>query len=358
MNFTQEKLQNYLMRHVKRVTKDMKRKAYGNKHRQLFSIDELEFKIKDYEEYSTTLAEYSPYDKEIYISSKCFNKNSLHRLDPGLLNAIGHELIHHYVYENFYDNYGFYKDSSPIFLSYLVWFGFEDNGHYCFRKFQKSNLYKKVKTITSFYELESTMIDLYFDYKQAISKIKIYDNRDTLDEMIVGSGFYFGSGRTIGLTKVNLTIYDDITKLEEKYIALNNIFEIGCNVMPNDLERLYIRKRLSLKAKNITRDIFGRHIDDKFIKELSKHNKNAEKIIDFKLKKENWRNGILNIIGEEFCLSTDIEYIRKSDIVEYFKFKEVQGDGEIWELKLYNSKYLSKIYVEEYKEEIHGYLYA
>lgn len=343
MNFTNDELHAYLMRHVRRVDKDMKRKAYGNKRKKLFNINDIEFKIKDYSEYNNRLGQYDKDNCIIYVHSKFFaDKKSLHRLDEKILDVVGHELTHHYVYENLRDNLRFECDSSPIFLSYLTWFGYT-SGHYCYEKFKISDLYKQVKKIDDFNVLEDLMFKLWIDYKKAVKNIEKESKGNPLVENI----FTFGTGKEVGLIKERIFLTDTVDRLSESYICMINEFAIGSNVAPNDIERLYKRKKLSMNARKTDRMILEKYDDDDFMSQLSLKYKSVKKVVKFKLDRENNVHRIMDMLFEGYCYTHEIEEVKNSFLVESFRFKEEDGDNEVWKLKLYDTKDIYEIHVEE-----------
>ena len=111
-------------------------------------------------------------EKYLYRYDRCpnelttSNRRVMQRsINKNLISIIKHEIIHAFVYFK-YDSImfkdvmlGFFHDSSPIFMAYLLWLNPEEtNGYDCFEEFKKTDFYEKVMSCKKFDEVMTLCI--------------------------------------------------------------------------------------------------------------------------------------------------------------------------------------------------------
>ncbi|WP_315112967.1 hypothetical protein [Clostridium intestinale] len=162
-----------------------------------------------------------------------------------LKHVIRHELTHAFCfeeYEGFVDIKGTHNDSSPIFLSLLYFFKGVTH-HECETGFLNSELKQDIKNIKTYKALQKYLIKLLNKYEAVAEKLKM--NTKNLDNAYMNSFGFSTSDSNTGLYLAN----KDVTYLKSmdkghKKEAYNSIYnwKIGCNVMPENIEKLIDRK--------------------------------------------------------------------------------------------------------------------
>ncbi len=155
--------------------------------------------------------------------------------------TIRHELIHAFVtehYETWSEIKGTSGDSSPIFLSVL--FYLKGHSDYDFVPvFKRSDMFQKVKSFRTFNELDAYLSHLIIDYQQIIRKHK---KGYFVDKNYVINEFIF-SAYNAGLNNRYQNKLEFIKPKSNLKVFETNIFEIGCCIMPDQIEELVNKKR-------------------------------------------------------------------------------------------------------------------
>lgn len=210
----------------------------------------------------THLIQINPCLIDNYIWTDAYKK----RYKKELVDTIRHELIHAMVYEEFEgwvdrdEVKGTQADGSPVFLSCLQFLNGDANGHKCGNKFRYSKVYEQIKDFTEWKQLRKYCIKLMLSYNIETQKIKDkYNKQDYLKNNIklINNSFRF-SNVGFGLDA------DTCTKAKMKYrknnsrlITLDSVFEIGAYILPQDLEKLFIKKINNYNFKEV--------IDERFV---------------------------------------------------------------------------------------------
>ena len=163
--------------------------------------------------------------------------------------VIRHELCHALAREIFSDYTNISEanaDSSPLFLS-LLYFLKGTTNHDCRRAWWRSELYKKTKTIKTFEELHFYLIHQLLQYEKVTFELA----RNYSDNIITLNTFSFAS-RYSGLLASSSTrdIGKDMATGRVLDLSCNH-FEIGCCIMPQDIEKLVNKKINNGNFKNI-----------------------------------------------------------------------------------------------------------
>lgn len=255
-------VKNELNKLLIQVERELKKKMFPRKHKKLLSksveivIEKLERRNKDrdllgtYQTIKDKNKEYK-FSHKIIINDFVYkdykNGVSLKRYyRKRLKNTIAHELIHAYTYENFEfcsGDYGFHSDGSPIFLSMLTYLNI-DSGHKSMIAFHHTELYKKVKSCSSYEELERYLYRLTCKYEGTFIQLEqMYEGNN-----VYVNSFIFSSGDITGLKGTSTD-----TLLFKNCIGKANIFTIGANSNIDKLKDSVLSK--------IRRNIF----DEKYI---------------------------------------------------------------------------------------------
>lgn len=265
-------IQNELDKLLLQVEKKLKKKMFPRKHKKLLNknveivIEKLERKNKDrdllgvYQTIKDKNKEYKFAHKIIindFVYKDYKNGAPLKRYyKRRLKNTIAHELIHAYTYENFEfcsGDYGFNSDGSPIFLSILTYLNI-DSGHKSMRAFRYTELFKKVKSCSSFEKLECYLIHLTCKYEETFGQLEqMYEGNN-----VYVNSFIFSSGGITGLKGTNTN-----TILIKNCIGKINMFTIGANSNIDKLKDLVLSKikRNVFDEKNIMPEC--KNIEDK-----------------------------------------------------------------------------------------------
>ena len=89
-----------------------------------------------------------------------------------LLDVITHELIHHFVKDEFdiTDSINIWSDASPIFMGVLLRINpNERNSYECFKEFKKTDTYKRMMECKNFTELGSLCVKLILKMKKLLN---------------------------------------------------------------------------------------------------------------------------------------------------------------------------------------------
>lgn len=168
------------------------------------------------------------YDKKYY-------KNQLKQV-------IRHELIHAFVeerYTHIIDISGVCNDASSIFLSVLFWCG-GSSSHRCAYAFKKSELYNKIKEFKTFDEFDLYLCTLLLEFQSVCKTLKA--GAQIKDNLVIND-FMFAN-REAGLVKFHQSKYRFVNKTNSDIRGVeSNIFLIGCNIMPQQINSLVAKKR-------------------------------------------------------------------------------------------------------------------
>lgn len=170
-----------------------------------------------------------------------FNRNKIY-YKKLIRQVIRHELIHAFVEERYQfitDINNVHVDASPIFLSVLYWLS-GISTHECAEAFKRTELYKKIIEIKTFDELDTFIFNLLIEYRDVNQRLKEYKK---IGDTILINSFTFGSRHPGVVNRMQLkTRYLSKDKLEVRSIE-NNMFEVGCCIMPDQIEQLINKKR-------------------------------------------------------------------------------------------------------------------
>ncbi|WP_286909273.1 hypothetical protein [Clostridium sp. UBA1652] len=186
---------------------------------------------------SKVINQYVHYNKKNQVWGKWFYKWQLK-------STIRHELVHGFCFENyedFVDIKGSHYDSSPIFLSLLYFFKGITH-HKCEQGFYKSKIKQDIKEIKSYKELQKYLIKLLKHYETIAEKLKM--NMGSTNAYMNTFGFSTSYSNTgLYLANKDVTCIKSMDKNNKKE-AYNSLYkwEIGCNIMPQDIEKLIDRK--------------------------------------------------------------------------------------------------------------------
>jgi len=197
---------------------------------------------------------------------------------------IKHELIHAFVnerYEALVSNIeGKLHDASPVFLTVLNWCG-GYSGYDCFNNFEHTDNYlQSLHCFNTFEQLDKHIIKMLFDYRNAIKDLEDMDN---IKEFRVGkvkglnsisNDFKFSSSNC-GFNKTAEVKRETMMKIDGKYIktsVTNRYWEIGCNITPEQITKLYNKKQDCYApswnfARTVTELINGEMKTTKILKE-------------------------------------------------------------------------------------------
>ncbi|WP_432408618.1 hypothetical protein [Wukongibacter sp. M2B1] len=259
--------QNLLNTVLKQEMEKMRKQIFPWKRRKLLNYN---IKIKEAKLDWQTLGQYeNNRDKNkynythtiliqksfVYAVNKLPFKSLRKRRLKQLRKVIQHELCHAFVYERYecvYSNLsGKNADASPIFLAVLTFVDGISNYDFI-NFFEESELYNTVKKFKKFEELDNYLFDLLYEYNQVAQLLKEESNVEEFTKLkinnynLIQNKFEFAS-RTPGLEKnfsmESKTVMTDTNGRLRNTNILSNTFRIGFNVMPEDIERLYYRKK-------------------------------------------------------------------------------------------------------------------
>lgn len=251
-NYGETEIQEDLNKLLLKVQKELKKKMFPRKHIKLL-WNEAKIGLGQLDESLLATYETIPNKKhkhkfshKITISSWVYNeyKNGLWGLGiqkryckKRIENAIAHELIHAYVYEEYEscsNDYGFHRDGSPIFLSILAFLNIP-SGHAAMRAFRHTEIYKKVKECSSFKSLEIYLMHLTCEYEKKFRELGTIILKE--DNKVYINEFEFSCGKITGLKGESTT-----TTMIQEYIGKTNSFTIGANADIDNLKKLVLSK--------------------------------------------------------------------------------------------------------------------
>lgn len=161
-----------------------------------------------------------------------------------LKQVIVHELIHCFAedyYQQWSDIQGIARDASPIFLSLLYWCGGKSS-HDCVRAFRHTELYSNLKTFDKFESLDSYLTKLIWSYEKLNDRLsKDVVKGDKLQQNQLKFAHRCAGLKPVSQIKVDFKGYvpSKITQME------SNVWEVGCCISPQQIEKLIDKKRLS-----------------------------------------------------------------------------------------------------------------
>lgn len=252
-----KEIQELLNRLLNQVKKDLKKRMFPRKHRQLLYQEvnirkgKLEYPLLG------TYKEHDTGEENIHIITianwaivRYINAPSGWKMyfKKSLKSAIAHELIHAFVNERyeFSSNYGFHKDGSPIFLSILAFLNIP-SGHKAMISFKHTKMYNTIKNVGTFDELEDFLILKKIEYKNKFHEI--FEIADIENKRVYTNEFMFSNGEVTGINGYLTTV-----GLKNEYLLKANLFEIGPMVDLNNLKELVLSKieRNAFKKKRIS----------------------------------------------------------------------------------------------------------
>jgi len=251
-----ERRQKLIDKLLTKELKDLKKLAYKFKHRQFLkkklivialNMDEEDYiglyqKIEDKKRPSryihkisiseSTIDDYLKIEDCGYYIKKCLKQN--------ICKILRHEIIHAFTSEligDWTDIEGANRDSSPFFLALLFWFGGNSN-HNCVKAFKHSPIYKETKHIKTFDLLDIYLVHKLNQFEKITSSLVMQSTWNTNNRNKF-SFSYSGVG-LVGNSSIRYSSKDLKTGEIKEFISNN--FEIGCCIMPNDIEKYLIRR--------------------------------------------------------------------------------------------------------------------
>jgi hypothetical protein len=163
-------------------------------------------------------------------------------------NTIRHELIHAFVKENYNDMCEIQEansDASPIFLLALDFF-FATSNHECVKAWKESQLcYDNRTGFIDFQAFDDYIIKLCFQYNKVVTKLNKSIEEEIIKSKKCTSNIFIFASRNPGFT-AEKSITDKIYVLgtKDKIVAAANLFEVGCCIQPQEIER-YVADRIN-----------------------------------------------------------------------------------------------------------------
>lgn len=165
-----------------------------------------------------------------YFNIKRFK--NWHKAD--IIEVIQHELLHCFT-EDYYsiwselDNVS--ADASPIFLALIEHFNFYTS-HKCWGYFVGSKVYKDVKEMKTWKEVDVYLTKLLLRYNKTARELKEEDNYYNNIKL----NFAVRDYKLVPLVgNVNDVMCKDLKNKLRKINISDKIFNVGCNVLPEDI---------------------------------------------------------------------------------------------------------------------------
>lgn len=208
----------FIYHDVKIVSEEMKSNTCGYVSVEDFLNDEVIIHIN---------RKYLIHNNEL---TTCNRKKFQRRLNKTIINVIKHELIHAYTYFK-YDNrifkdvhLNFYKDSSIIFMSYVLWFNNdEENGYDSFRQFKETDFYRKVMNCKSFDEVEILCMSKAQTLAEEVRNHSTYKSENKLIHIIPSFADFGKWNEDIVLRKKETINVDNKVQGYLYFVELNNM---------------------------------------------------------------------------------------------------------------------------------------
>jgi len=262
--------QQLLNKILEEETEKLRKKCFPYKKKKLLR-DEVIIRESNFEN-DTQAGQYNYTDKKHIILVDKLTLYSVHKMPASWIrkdyykkvkNIVKHELIHALVEQEFEhickNIIGKNRDASPVFLTVLNWCQGVSH-HKCFEKFEHTDNYIESNCCINTYEdLFYYIIEMLYNYNKSIKNLEYISNeKDYLEQKgkiglnIISNKFEFAN-RECGFTKSvevkRINMFKENNKFRKKHTNILRTWEIGCNILPEQIAELYNKKE-SCDASN------------------------------------------------------------------------------------------------------------